>query len=550
MKYSFALAALLLTNMWGVTLDEINDKPASREKNFLIWQYLHQDINASQASEAFYQVDNVNERFLFDYACKTDEAEIRYTAECLQKLSTDLMSIEQEDCLYLALTPLKAQHLESYQRELIATRLGDRFGDVQWLRTMNHNNHFTLYSDLASSLKLFLISGMTYRQEHFNHTIDNETLGQLSSLPGFNQLVYLTATDPKMDKLQESLSNVSGGVYDGQTHFYLGVNALKFNRADNALFHLKEAKRKSLSPMERDKNSFWIYRITHDETLLHELAQSLDINMYTLWAKEKLGIETENYFTTLPTPDKGGFKGDDPFEWNRLHKELMATPPEKLYEIIDRYDGEESLAVQAYMIERAYAQYIHNYTMPYDRYMTSLTNDKKAILYALMRQETRMIPGLISRSFALGLMQIMPFNVDAISKVHPLKVTSYNDMFNPEYSIAYSIEHMKHIENTLYNPVLMAYAYNGGIGFTKRLLLSGSYFNAGEHEPFLSMELIGNAESREYGKKVLANYVIYKKILGEKVSISAILNTLTQPIQSDYFRTEALKKAQTLNQSE
>lgn len=550
MKYSFALAALLLTNMWGVTLDDINDKPASREKNFLIWQYLHQDINASQASEAFYQVDNVNERFLFDYACKTDEAEIRYTAECLQKLSTDLMSIEEEDCLYLALTPLKAQHLESYQRELIATRLGDRFGDVQWLRTMNHNNHFTLYSDLTSSLKLFLISGLPYRQEHFNHTINNETLGQLSSLPGFNQLVYFTATDPKMDKLQESLSNVSGGVYDGQTHFYLGVNALKFNRADNALFHLKEAKRKSLSPMERDKNSFWIYRITHDETLLRELAQSLDINMYTLWAKEKLGIETENYFTTLPTPDKGGFKGDDPFEWNRLHKELMATPPEKLYEIIERYDGEESLAVQAYMIERAYAQYIHNYTMPYDHYMTSLTNDKKAILYALMRQETRMIPGLISRSFALGLMQIMPFNVDAISKVHPLKVTSYNDMFNPEYSIAYSIEHMKHIENTLYNPVLMAYAYNGGIGFTKRLLLSGSYFNSGEHEPFLSMELIGNAESREYGKKVLANYVIYKKILGERVSISAILNTLTQPSQSDYFRTEALKKAQTLHQSE
>lgn len=550
MKYSFALAALLLTNLWGVTLDEINDKPASREKNFLIWQFLHQDINASQASEAFYQVDNVNERFLFDYACKTDEAEIRYTAECLQKLSTDLMSIEQEDCLYLALTPLKAQHLESYQRELIATRLGDRFGDVQWLRTMNHNNHFSLYSDLASSLKLFLISGVTYRQEHFNHTIDIETLGQLSSLPGFNQLVYLTATDPKMDKLQESLSNLSGGVYDGQTHFYLGVNALKFNRADNALFHLKEAKRKSLSPMERDKNSFWIYRIAHDEALLNELAQSLDINMYTLWAKEKLGIETENYFTTLPTPDKGGFKGDDPFEWNRLHKELMATPPEKLYEVIDRYDGEDSIAVQAYMIERAYAQYIHNFTMPYDQYMTSLTNDKKAILYALMRQETRMIPGLISRSFALGLMQIMPFNVDSISKIHPLKVTSYNDMFNPEYSIAYSIEHMKHIENTLYNPVLMAYAYNGGIGFTKRLLMSGSYFNSGEHEPFLSMELIGNAESREYGKKVLANYVIYKKILGENVSIAAILNTLTQPSQSDYFRTEALKKAQSLNQSE
>lgn len=547
MKLSFSLAALLCANLWGVTLDEINSKPASREKNFLIWQYLRQDINATQASEAFYQVEYVNERFLFDYACKTDEPEIRYTAECLQKVSTDLMNIVEDDCLYLALTPIKAQHLESYQRELIATRLGDRFGDVQWLRTMNHNNHFSAFSDLSSSLKLFLISGTQYRADHFNLPIDNDILTQLTVAKGFDQLVYLSATEHKLTKLQESLSNVSGGVYSSQTHFYLGINALKFNRVDNALFHFQEAKRKALSPMERDKNSFWLYRITQDETALRELSESLDINMYTLWAKEKLGIETQNYFTTLPTQGKEGFKGDNPFEWNALHQELVVTPPEKLYEIVERYDGEDSLAVQAYMIERVYQPYIHNFTMPYDQYMSTLTLDQKAMLYALMRQETRLIPGLISRSFALGLMQIMPFNVDSISKIHPLKIKSYDDMFNPEFSIAYSIEHMKHIEATLFNPVLAAYAYNGGIGFTKRLLLSGAYFNAGEYEPFMSMELVGNAESREYGKKVLANYVMYKKILGESVSIASIFDTLTQPSQSDYFRAEAIKKSLTPN---
>jgi len=549
-KLSFSLAALLCANLWGVTLDEINTKPPSREKNFLIWQFLRQDINATQAAEAFYQIDTVNERFLFDYACKTDEAEIRYTAECLQKVSTDLMSIVEDDCLYLALTPIKAQHLESYERELIATRLGDRFGDVQWLRTMNHNNHFSAFSDLSSSLKLFLISGAQYRADHFNLPIDNDILAQLTVAKGFDPFVYLVATDPKLEKIQESLSTISGGVYPPQTHFYLGINALKYNRADNALFHFQESKRKAYSPMERDKNSFWIYRITQDEEVLKELSESLDINMYTLWAREKLGVETQNYFTTLPTPDKGGFKGDNPFEWNALHQELVATPPEKLYEIIERYDGEDSLALQAYMIERVYGQYVHNYTMPYDQYMSALTTDQKAMMYALMRQETRMIPGLISRSFALGLMQIMPFNVDSISKIHPLKIKSYDDMFNPEFSIAYSIEHMKHIESTLYNPVLAAYAYNGGMGFTKRLLLSGSYFNAGEYEPFMSMELVSNAESREYGKRVLANYVMYKKILGESVSITAIFDTLTQPSQSDYFRAEELKKYSHPNQSE
>ena len=550
MRSTFLLSVFLCGTLSAITIDQINDKPASREKNFLIWQFLKQDINASQASEAFYQVDNVNERFLFDYAAKTDENDIRYTAECLQRVSSDLMNIEQDDCLYLALSPIKAQHLQSYERELIAMRLGDRFGDVQWLRAMNHNNHFSLYSDLAPSLKLFLISGVLYRQEHFNHLIDNETLAQLSTMRGFNQLVYTTVTDPKMTKLQESLSNVSGGVYDGQTHFYLGINALKFNRHDNALYHLKEAKRLALSPIEKDKNSFWIYRISSDPSVLDELTNSLDINMYSLWAKERVGKISENYFTTLPTPKKGGFKGDNPFEWNALHKELVATPVEKLYTLVERYEGEDSLAVQAYMIERAFTPYIHNYTMPYDQYMSTITTDQKAMLYALMRQETRLIPGLISRSFALGLMQIMPFNVDSISKIHPMKITSYNDMFNPEFSIAYSIEHMKHIEKTLFNPVLAAYAYNGGIGFTKRLLLSGDYFNPGEYEPFMSMELVGNAESREYGKRVLANYVIYKNILGEKVSLAAIFDNLIQPSQSDYFRASELKKSQIPSQNE
>lgn len=550
MKKTALFSLLLSSGLLGITIDQINDKPPSREKNFLIWQYLKQDINGSEASEAFYQIDNVNERFLLDYARKTDEMEVRYTAECIQKSASDLTKIEQDDCLYLALTPLKAQQIQSYERELIAMRLGDSFGDVEWLRTMNHNNHFSLCSDLKPSLKLFLISGNGYRQEHFNHRIDDDTLAELTTLSGFSQLVYLTTTDPKMSLLQESLSHIGGGSYDSQTHFYLGINALKYLRHDNAIIHFKEAKRKALSPIEKDKNTFWLYRTEKDEIHLKELSESLDINMYSLWAKEKLGIEPSNYFTTLPTPKSGGFKGDNPFEWNRLHQELVKTPLDQLYQLIERYDGEDSIAVQAYMIERAYQPYIHNFTTPYNQYMSSLSGDQKAMLYALMRQETRLIPGLISRSFALGLMQIMPFNVDSISKVHPLKITSYDDMFNPEFSIAYSIEHMKHIDKNLFNPVLKAYAYNGGIGFTKRLLQNGSYFNAGEHEPYMSMELVANAESREYGKRVLANYVIYKKIFDENVSIASIFDTLTQPSQSDLFRVAKPKISLEPNRSE
>ncbi|HEX5330240.1 transglycosylase SLT domain-containing protein [Sulfuricurvum sp.] len=540
---SSLLALFLTSSVWGITLTDINDKPPSRQKNFLIWQFLHQDINASAASEAFYQVENVNERFLFDYAAKTDEPEIKYTAMCMREQACNLPVIEQDDCLMLALTPAKATALKPEEREAIAARLNNRFGNTEWLRAMNQESFYTSTDNLANETTLFRLAGSGYRRENFNHMLSYDVLEALVQSPYFAQIVFLSVTDPSMDQLQQSLSAVSGGHFDPQTHFFLAMNAIKYGKFDTALEHLKEAKSRFYSPIDRDKSVFWIYQITKDQTYLEELSRSLDINMYVLYARELLGLPTENYFTTLPTTNNpSSINGVDPFQWRSFAEEIKASTPDTLAGLIERCDGNDSIGVQGYVLERTYEPYIHNFTMPYDQYMANLSNDQKALVYALMRQETRLIPGLISRSFALGLMQIMPFNVDTISKVHPLKPTTYFDMLQPEISIAYSVSHMQHLIKNLYNPVLVAYGYNGGLGSTKRLLTEAPRFLPGEYEPFLSMELIGNDENREYGKKVLANYVMYKKILGEEVSIKAIFDNLTQPSQSDYFRAEALKK--------
>jgi soluble lytic murein transglycosylase len=345
-----------------------------------------------------------------------------------------------------------------------------------------------------------------------------------------------------MDQLQESLSDLTGGKFAAQTHFFLAMNSIKYGKLGIALDHLKEAKSRFYSPIDADKALFWMYQITKDENYLKELSKSLDINMYVLYSRELLNLPTENYFTTLPTSDRiNSVKGIDPFEWRSFSNEIMTSTPETITNLIDRSDGNESIAIQGYVLERTYEPYIHNFTMAYDQYMTNISTDKKALMYALMRQETQFIPGLISRSFALGLMQIMPFNVDTISKVHPLKPTTYFDMLQPEFSIAYAISHLKHLEEKYYNPVLIAYGYNAGFGSTKRLLTEGKRFLSGNYEPFLSMELMGNDENREYGKRVLANYVIYKKILGEEVKITSLFDNLIQPSQSDYFRAQELK---------
>lgn len=548
MMRSAFLALLLTSGAWGITLSDINDKPASRQKNFLIWQFLHQDISASEASEAFYQVENVNDRFLFDYAAKTDEAEIKYTATCMQEQACNLPVIEHDDCLMLALTPAKATALKPEERESIASRLNNRFGNTEWLRAMNQESFYTSTDNLINETTVFRLAGALYRHENFNHPLSYDVVNALTQNPNFAQIVFLTVTDPDMGQMQQSLCAVTGGHFDPQTHFFLAMNDIKYGKFDIALEHLKEAKGRFYSPIDRDKSTFWIYQITKDQTYLDELSKSLDINMYVLYARELLQLPTENYFTSLPTVHRSdSINGIDPFQWREFAEEIKASTPDTIVNLIDRCDGDDSVGVQGYVLERTYEPYIHNFTTPYDQYMTNLSSDQKALVYALMRQETRFIPGLISRSFALGLMQIMPFNIDSISKVHPLKPTTYFDMLKPEMSIAYSVAHMQHLIDYLHNPILIAYGYNGGIGSTKRLLINGGRFLPGEFEPFLSMELIGNDENREYGKKVLANYVIYKKIFGEPVSLKAIFDNLVQPSQSDYFRAEALKNHQTLS---
>jgi len=41
--------------------------------------------------------------------------------------------------------------------------------------------------------------------------------------------------------------------------------------------------------------------------------------------------------------------------------------------------------------------------------MRDYSTDRKALMLAIARQESKFIPASISRSFALGMMQFMPF---------------------------------------------------------------------------------------------------------------------------------------------
>jgi len=109
-------------------------------------------------------------------------------------------------------------------------------------------------------------------------------------------------------------------------------------------------------------------------------------------------------------------------------------------------------------------------------------------------------------------------------------------MFSPYKAIEYADFHLDYLNKYLYHPLFVAYAYNGGIGFTKRLIKKSNYFRTGAFEPYLSMEKMTNVEAREYGKRVLTNYVVYLNKLGKSTRLLPFIKTLTNPAETDRFR--------------
>ncbi len=536
-KFFLPLLCLLASLDASITLQEIDSKPQSRAKNFMIWQYLKQDISPTEADKAYSQVKGKSNKLLYIYAKKTNNKEIKQKVSCMKK--KDLLSINDEKCLDLAFSPYKTLALTSAQRKRLSKKIISKSRKAL-LKIQSEPYSQKAYSKYEPNtiLTLFVSSTAYHRRNNLNIHLSEEFINHLSSSWKISQLIKIVVHDNKLNRLQLALLNLKGERLNSKSNFYLALNHLKHLNNKEALEYFDLSLIKAKHKIDRDKNNFWMYKVSRDKKYLDRLLLSGDINIYTLYAYEIKNKSFNNYFSAVEINDEKGSKSlENPFEWSKILQEIKNTPQDKLVELSQNYMQLEMVPVQTLIIEKAYRHNMHGYVMPYDRYLRDITTDEKALVYAIMRQESKLIPSALSRSYALGLMQLMPFVTDAISKNIDNPIKNYNEMFVPKNNINYALEHLKWMQKSLYHPLFMAYAYNGGMGFFKRHLLKGN-FNSGKYEPFLSMELMSNSESREYGKKVLANYVMYKKVMGENISIVHLFDTLTRPKMTDRFREQ------------
>ncbi|HHH72625.1 MAG TPA: lytic transglycosylase domain-containing protein [Sulfuricurvum sp.] len=429
--------------------------------------------------------------------------------------------------------------MTSGERLRIGTLIGDKALGVA-IDMLNEPDLSKTYRRYTPRLFLRVFNGSygTSRRRQFNFIPDYDYLQKMAEAPGFTSAVMSAIDDGELSRLAWAFTKVDDvKKLDPRGLFYLGLNQLKRGKKSRAVELFQRSRDKAYYQEDKDKALFWQALATGNDLIWKELSESWDINFYSLYGKEKVGTFPDNYYFELQTSDSvSDINISDPFVWNDILDTIKSTPTEKLYDLAQKYDAKNLTPVQSFIVERASTFRLQGYIMPFGGELKDLDNDIRAIVYALMRQESRFIPAALSHSYALGLMQMMPFLCKAMDGQVDCGREHLEEMFDPHTNLLYAVPHVKWLQKRVYHPLYIAYAYNGGIGFTKRHLQNGT-FRKGDYEPFMSMELMRRTETREYGKKVLTNYVVYKKILGEPVSLIGLCDRLLHPAKTDRFRT-------------
>ncbi len=515
-----------------------NSLPRSIAKDYYIYRYLKEkNPNSYEANILLTEAKRINLKLFNTFAKKINDKGFKKVSKCL-KLKTKELLTKDNDCIAIGLSIRDALSLDKKTLKILAVKLRnyrDINATLQILSLDNFPN--AAIKNREKFLEIFNASGNKYRKKLFDKNLSKEDILEFSNYTNFNKTIEIIMTQRDLLNLQKSLLQAKVNQnFSQKSLFFLGLNALEFKKKKLALNWFDLAYKKAYFRFDKDKILFWKYLTTKDNTYITNLLESFDINIYTIYAHELTSKKFNNIFS--PKVDNQNKKYDiqNPFLWTNLLKNIKDKNSSKLQKIAKNYRYKNTIGQYTFLLEKSEGYKNSYFPIPFYDYLKKYTTKRASLILAIARQESRFLPASISTSYALGMMQFMPFLAKALAKQKRIKNFDLDDMFKPKTAYQFANIHLNYLSKYLYHPLFIAYAYNGGIGYVKRLLKSGYFFQKGEYEPYLSIELINYSETRKYGKKVLANYVIYMQLLGEKISLNNLFQTLTQPSHTDLFR--------------
>ena len=515
-------------------LSFFTDKPRSIAKDFYIYRYLKKSTTSSEdAKKLLAMTSRMSMKLFHAFANRLNEPAFKNVSRCLKmKLSQALK--KDNECLAIKISIHNVAKLDKKKIKDVELRL-KKYRISKFLHVLYSKNPFKsmISGDNELFFTIFNGVGSKFRKKFLDYQVSKKKIQELQNSYKINRTIKYVITGRKLKKFNISLIHVDrfSKKLSQESLFLLGLNALQLRYNNLAMKYFDEAYKRAYFRMDKDKILFWQFLVSKNIKYKKELKGSFDLNVYTLLA----GYKNERIMTPRAWKKHPFYDEKNPFGWIKLLKVTKEKTSDELKNLAKTYLYENTLPHYSFIMEKASGYKDHYFPIVYKKYLKNMSNKQIALIMAIARQESRLVPSALSHSYALGMMQFMPFLATAIAKERKMNNFDLDDMFDPKVAIKFADIHLKWLHKTLYHPLFVAYAYNGGIGFTKKLLKSGT-FQKGAYEPFLSMELVYYDESRKYGKKVLANYITYMKILGEKVSTHELFRDLTNLNATDSFR--------------
>ena len=136
----------------------------------------------------------------------------------------------------------------------------------------------------------------------------------------------------------------------------------------------------------------------------------------------------------------------------------------------------------------------------------------KALVYAIVRQESRFNTQAVSRPGATGLMQLMPASAALVTGNQNLR-RDPSPLYEPAYNLRVGQDYFAWLldRGVGHNLMRAVAAYNAGPG----AVLKTTQILGDDADPLLLMECLPAQETRTYVQRVMAGYWTYRKMWGK-----------------------------------
>ena len=146
----------------------------------------------------------------------------------------------------------------------------------------------------------------------------------------------------------------------------------------------------------------------------------------------------------------------------------------------------------------------------------------EAIVYGLIRQESRFMADARSRVGAAGLMQLMPATARWVARQIAMKPFKPDMLLRPDVNLQMGMYYFRRVLMDLGHPLLATAAYNAGPGRARR------WRDEGPLEGAIYAETIPFGETREYVKKVFTNAWFYHhRLTGRTANLHEMLGQVS-----------------------